>query len=276
VSGRPGTLLVVAGVFIREGRLLLARRPAGRSWAGLWEFPGGKVEDGETPEDALVREWQEEMNVTPVGLAPFHFSTTFGADRGDSSRHVTLLFFEVNGIVGKPRAVTVDAVRWCSAAEARLLPTPPADTPALGRLLEKAAGTGAFTDTESAAGLALVREHAARSPFIEESESLSSLRALAFRKPRPDGAGVVSGILVATPDGGARAYRNVCPHVPIPLDRGGEPLLTEEGFLACRNHGALFDVENGFCVAGPCAGESLEALPVEPSGVGWALAGGRA
>jgi 8-oxo-dGTP diphosphatase len=271
----PGTLLVVAGVFVREGRLLLARRPAGRPWAGLWEFPGGKVEDGETPEDALVREWREEMDVTPMGLIPFSFSTIAGADRGDSSRHVTLLFFEVNGIVGEPRAVTVDAVRWCSAAEARLLPTPPADAPALGRLLEKAATTGAFADTESVEGRDLVRALAARSPFIENSESLSSLRAVAFKKPRPDGAGTVSGLLVATP-GGARAYRNVCPHVPIPLDRGGEPLLTEEGFLACRNHGALFDVENGFCVAGPCAGESLEALPVEPRGAGWALAGGGA
>ncbi len=275
MSGAPGTLLVVAGVFVREGRLLLARRPAGRAWAGLWEFPGGKVEAGETPEDALVREWREEMDVTPVGLAPFHFETTAGAAPGDSSRHVTLLFFEVNGIVGEPRAVTVDAVRWCAAAEAKILPMPPADASALSRLLERAAGEGTFADTESAAGLALVREHASRTPFIENSESLSSLRALAFRKPRLDGAGTVSGILVATPDG-ARAYRNVCPHVPIPLDRGGEPLMTEEGFLACRNHGALFAVEDGFCVAGPCAGESLESVAVEPQGTGWALSGGDA
>lgn len=271
----PATLLVVAGIFVRERRILLARRPAGRPWAGLWEFPGGKVEGGETPEDALVREWREEMDVTPVGLTPFTFSTTAGAGPGDSSRHVTLLFFEVNGIVGEPRAVTVDAVRWCSAAEARLLPTPPLDAPALRQLLEEA-GSAHFRDTESEAGLALAREHASRTPFIENSESLSSVRALAFRKPRKDGAGTVSGLLVATPDGGARAYRNVCPHVPIPLDRGGEPLLTEEGFLACRNHGALFAVEDGFCVAGPCAGESLEAIPVEPRGAGWALAGGGA
>jgi 8-oxo-dGTP diphosphatase len=272
VSGTPGTLIVVAGIFVRGGRLLLARRPAGRAWAGLWEFPGGKVEAGETPEDALVREWQEEMDVTPLGLTPFSFSTIAGADREDSSRHVTLLFFEVNGIGGEPRAVTVDAVRWCPAEEARLLPTPPGDAAALRRLLEQA-GESAFADTESAAGFALVREHAARSPFIENSESLSSLRALAFRKPRVDGAGAVSGILVATPDG-ARAYRNICPHVPIPLDRGGEPLLTEEGFLACRNHGALFAVDDGFCVAGPCAGESLESVAVERRGFGWALAGG--
>jgi 8-oxo-dGTP diphosphatase len=273
VSGAPGTLLVVAGVFVRDGRVLLARRPAGRAWAGLWEFPGGKVEEGETPEDALVREWQEEMDVTPVGLTPFSFSTIAGTDRGDSSRHVTLLFFEVNGIVGEPRAVSVDAVRWCPAEEARLLPTPPGDAPALERLAAR--GGGRFLDTETEAGRDLVRAHASRSPFIENSESLSSLRALAFRKPRKDGAGAVSGILVATP-GGARAYRNVCPHVPIPLDRGGEPLLTEEGFLACRNHGALFAVEDGFCVAGPCAGETLASIPVERRGAGWALAGGGA
>ena len=272
MSGGPGTLLVVAGVFVREGRLLLARRPAGRAWAGLWEFPGGKVEAGETPEDALMREWQEEMDVTPVGLTPFSFCTTAGAATAVASQHVTLLFFEVNGILGEPRAVAVDAVRWCSAAEARLLPTPPGDAAALRRLIEDADG-GSFADTESDEGRDLVRAHAARSPFIENSESLSSLHALAFRKPRKDGAGAVSGILVATPEG-ARAYRNVCPHVPIPLDRGGEPLLTEEGFLACRNHGALFAVEDGFCIAGPCAGETLDSIPVERRGAGWALAGG--
>lgn len=275
MSGAPETLLVVAGVFVREGRLLLARRPAGRAWAGLWEFPGGKVEAGETPEDALVREWREEMDVTPVGLTPFSFSTIAGTDPGDSSRHVTLLFFEVNGIVGEPRALAVDAVRWCTAAEAKILPMPPADAPTLFRLLEKAAVEGAFANTESDEGRGLVRAHAARSPFIENSESLSSLRALAFKKPWKDGAGVLSGILIATPDG-ACAYRNVCPHVPIPLDRGGEPLLTEEGFLACRNHGALFSVDDGFCVAGPCAGETLDRIAVERRGPGWALSGGDA
>ncbi|HVO51762.1 MAG TPA: Rieske 2Fe-2S domain-containing protein, partial [Thermoanaerobaculia bacterium] len=215
-----------------------------------------------------------EMDVTPVGLSPFAFSTTAGAGSAAPSQHVTLLFFEVNGILGEPRAVAVDAVRWCSAAEARLLPTPPGDAAALRRLFE-AVGGGAFADTESDEGRDLVRVHASRTPLIENSEFLSSVRALAFRKPRKDGAGLVAGILVSTPDG-ARAYRNVCPHVPIPLDRGGEPLLTEEGFLACRNHGALFAVEDGFCVAGPCAGETLESIPVERRGAGWALAGGDA
>jgi 8-oxo-dGTP diphosphatase len=270
----PGTLLVVAGVFVRDGRLLLARRPAGRPWAGLWEFPGGKVEAGETPEDALVREWREEMDVTPVGLTPWRFETSAGAAPDGASPHVTLLFLRIAGLAGVPRAAGVDAVRFSSAPEARLLPTPPLDAPALTWLMEE--GGGVFADTESDEGRDLVRALADRSPFIENSDSLPSVRALAFRKPRRDGAGTVSGLLVATPDGGARAYRNVCPHVPIPLDRGGEPLLTEEGFLACRNHGALFAVEDGFCVAGPCAGESLEPIPVEPRGAGWALAGGGA
>ena len=161
----PGTLLVVAGVFVREGRLLLARRPAGRAWAGLWEFPGGKVEDGETPEDALAREWREEMDVTPVGLTPWRFVTRAEAAPGGTSQHVTLLFLRVGGLVGAPRAVGVDAVRFSPAPEARLLPTPPLDAPALAWLVEE--GGGVFLDTESDEGRDLVRAHASLSPFIK-------------------------------------------------------------------------------------------------------------
>ena len=81
-----GTLLVVAGIFVREGRLLLARRPASGRYPGLWEFPGGKVGPDESPEEALVREWEEEIGVTPLGPVPYSF-----ARDGD----VTLLFFRV-------------------------------------------------------------------------------------------------------------------------------------------------------------------------------------
>jgi mutator protein MutT len=265
-----GTRLVVAGIFVREGRLLLSRRPDGGPWPGLWELPGGKVEDGETPEEALVREWKEEMDVTPVALAPWRFETIADATPGGTSQHVTLLFLRIGGLAGVPCAVAVDAVRFSPSEEARLLPTPPADAAALRHLLEDAEG-GAFEDTESDEGRDRVRALASRSPFIKNSESISSIRALAFVKPRPNGDGVVSGLLVATPDG-ARAYRNVCPHVSIPLDRGGEPLLTADGlFLVCRNHGALFNPEDGLCVAGPCQGESLVPLGVVRSGAGWAL-----
>ncbi|MEO8585059.1 MAG: NUDIX domain-containing protein [Acidobacteriota bacterium] len=269
-SGTRGTQLVVAGVFVRAGRLLLSRRPAGGSWPGLWELPGGKVENGETPEEALIREWKEEMDVTPVALAPWRFESIADATPGGTSQHVTLLFLRVGGLAGVPRAVAVEAVRFSPAEEARLLPTPPADAAALRYLLEDAEGDD-FADTESDEGRDNVRALASRSPFIEASESISSIGALAFRKPRPNGEGVVSGLLVATPNG-ARAYRNVCPHVSIPLDRGGEPLLTTDGlFLVCRNHGALFLPEDGLCVAGPCQGESLVPLAVARSGAGWAL-----
>jgi 8-oxo-dGTP diphosphatase len=270
-----GTRLVVAGIFVRDGKLLLSRRPAGRAWAGLWEFPGGKVEDGETPEEALVREWKEEMDVTPLALAPWTFETIAGAAPGGSSQHVTLLFLRIGGLAVVPRAAAVDAVRFSPAAEARLLPTPPGDAAALRHLLEEAEG-GDFVDTESDEGRDLVRALASRSPFIENSESISSIRVLAFVKLRENGAGVVSGLLVATPDG-ARAYHNVCPHVSIPLDRDGEPLLSEDGrFLVCCNHGALFTPEDGRCVAGPCEGDSLASLRVVRSGAGWALEGGEA
>jgi len=188
---------------------------------------------------------------------------------------VTLLFLRIGGLAGVPRAVAVDAVRFSPAEEARLLPTPPADAAALRHLLEDAEG-GDFEDTESEEGRDHVRALASRSPFIENSESLTSSRAISFRKPRQNGDGVVSGLLVATPDG-ARAFRNVCPHVSISLDRGGEPLLTADGlFLVCRNHGALFTPEDGLCVAGPCQGESLAPLRVVKSGAGWALDTGEA
>jgi mutator protein MutT len=268
-----GTRLVVAGIFVRERRLLMSRRPDGGAWPGLWELPGGKVEDGETPEEALVREWREELDVTPVAVSPYHFETVDGPVPGGAREHVTLLFYEVGGIVGVPRAVGVDAVRFAPAPEARLLPTPPGDAATLRRLLEEAEG-GAFVDTETEAGLALVREHLSRDPFIENSESLPSLRVIRFQKPSRNGAGIVSGLLVATPYG-PRAYRNVCPHVSIPLDRGGEPLLTADGrFLVCRNHGALFAPEDGLCLAGPCEGESLDPLRIARRGAGWALDGG--
>lgn len=267
-----GTSLVVAGILVRERRLLLSRRPSGGAWPGLWELPGGKVESGETPEEALVREWREELDATPLGPVPFDFATDSAAVPGGERGHVTLLFFRVRGLAGTPRPRGVDAVRWCAAEEARLLATPPLDAAVLARLAAENGGT--FRDTGDAEGRALARDLAAEDPFIEGSETLAKAGALAFvKRGRPSGR-AVRGLLVAMP-GGARAYANLCPHVPLPLDRDGEPLLSADGlFLVCRNHGALFTVEDGLCVAGPCVGESLAPLDVTPSGAGWAFEGG--
>ncbi len=67
-------VIVAAGVLVREGRVLLAKRPEGKHLAGLWEFPGGKVEPGESPEDALVREVREELGVELTRFRPFRFA----------------------------------------------------------------------------------------------------------------------------------------------------------------------------------------------------------
>ena len=72
------TILVVAVVLIdRDGRVLLSQRPSGKSMAGLWEFPGGKVENGEVPEEALIRELKEELGIDTwcSCLAPLSFAS---------------------------------------------------------------------------------------------------------------------------------------------------------------------------------------------------------
>lgn len=132
-----GTILVVAGIFVRGGRLLLAQRLPGGRYPGLWEFPGGKVHESESPEEALAREWDEELDATPANLLPDGF-----ARDGD----VTLLFFRVRALLGEPRPKGCAAVRWFDAAEARRLAMPPADLGALARLPE---GERGFHDTES-------------------------------------------------------------------------------------------------------------------------------
>jgi 8-oxo-dGTP diphosphatase len=66
--------IVAAGILIRGGRVILSQRPAGKHLAGLWEFPGGKMEPGESPEAALVREVREELGIEIAGFRPFRFS----------------------------------------------------------------------------------------------------------------------------------------------------------------------------------------------------------
>ncbi len=119
-----GTLLVVAGALVRDGRLLLTRRPDGDPLAGFWELPGGKVEAGETPEAALAREWREELGVEVESSSPLTFAS--GAPDG---RHVTLLVFRVRSLRGEPSPVGVAEVRWTTPAEAARLSLLPADRP---------------------------------------------------------------------------------------------------------------------------------------------------
>ncbi|HEV8269394.1 MAG TPA: NUDIX domain-containing protein [Thermoanaerobaculia bacterium] len=258
------TTLVVAGIYVKDGKLLLARRPLGGHLPGLWEFPGGKVEPNETPESALVREWREELAVTAAGLVPYGF----GVD-ARPERHVTLLFFKIRALLGAPQPVGCEAFRFSPAEEARLLALPPADQPILARLI--AEGRGSLLDTEDSDTPDLLDLADESEGHIAGSEALEERRVVKFRKAGLLGLEHVEGILVAT-DRGPRAYVNVCPHVPIPLDRGGDEFLSEDGAtLACRSHGALFDPGSGVCVSGPCRGESLRSIPVEPDGHGFSV-----
>lgn len=121
---------MVAAVIRRDdGRYLIARRPAGRAMAGLWEFPGGAVEDGETAEAALARELHEELGVTAVIDAPLTF-----AWHREASREVLLLFYRAALGPGEPRGREGQEVRWVTPVELAALPTPPADAELIRRL----------------------------------------------------------------------------------------------------------------------------------------------
>ena len=121
------TLLVSAVALIdADGRVLLAQRPPGKSLAGLWEFPGGKVEAGEIAEAALVRELDEELGVRvqPEDLEP----ACFASDRiGD--RHMILLLYLCRRWQGEPRPLDAAAFDWLSPEDMRPAEMPPADRP---------------------------------------------------------------------------------------------------------------------------------------------------
>jgi 8-oxo-dGTP diphosphatase len=118
--------VVAAALTDPAGRLLIAQRPEGKEHAGLWEFPGGKVESGESPESALVRELREELGITisPAALDPLAFSS---APR--DSRHLLLLLYRCTIWQGEPRALDAAAVRWVLPQELAGFDMPPADRP---------------------------------------------------------------------------------------------------------------------------------------------------
>lgn len=126
------TLTVVAAALIgADGLILLQQRPPGRAMAGLWEFPGGKVEPGETPEAALVRELAEELGIVadPADLAPLTFASVPGA-----ARHMLLLLYTLRRWTGEPRALDAAALRWLRPGEMIAAEMPPADGPFIAML----------------------------------------------------------------------------------------------------------------------------------------------
>ncbi len=130
----PPVHVVAAVLRDARGRILLTRRTEGRDLAGLWEFPGGKVEPGETPEAALARELREELEIeAEVGAAV----TCVEAD--SPGKRVRLDVREVR-FRGKPRGAEGQALAWVPLRKLPDYPMPPADLPVVELLLRGAAG----------------------------------------------------------------------------------------------------------------------------------------
>jgi 8-oxo-dGTP diphosphatase len=124
---------VVAAVLINaEGQALVQKRAADRSMAGLWEFPGGKVELNERPEDALVRELREELGIYVQldDLTPFSFAS---APLGE--KHLLLLLYICQNWVGEPAPLDAEAVLWSDIDALQKLDMPPADVPLVKSLI---------------------------------------------------------------------------------------------------------------------------------------------
>ena len=134
----PTMTVVAAALADGEGRVLLQQRAPGRAMAGLWEFPGGKVDAGELPEAALARELEEELGITVAAedLAPACFAS---APHGKS--HMILLLYLCRRWQGEPRPLDASALRWEWPEQMRALAMPPADEP-LVNLLEILLGGG--------------------------------------------------------------------------------------------------------------------------------------
>jgi 8-oxo-dGTP diphosphatase len=127
-------LLVVACALIdRDGRVLIAQRPEGKGMAGLWEFPGGKVEAGERPEQSLIRELHEELGITvkEACLAPLTF-----ASYGYEDFHLLMPLYVCRRWDGIVQATEHKALKWVRPQALRDYPMPPADEPLIPALID--------------------------------------------------------------------------------------------------------------------------------------------
>ena len=127
-GSRPLVLVAAAALVDEDARVLVATRPERKSMAGLWEFPGGKVEPGETPEACLVRELEEELGIVtkPPCLAPLSF-----ASHAYPSFHLLMPLFVCRVWEGEPMPKEGQQIRWLRPKQLFTLPMPEADRPLL-------------------------------------------------------------------------------------------------------------------------------------------------
>ena len=126
MADKPIVLVAAAALVDADGRVLICQRPEGKQLAGLWEFPGGKVEAGETPEACLIRELEEELGieVTHACLAPFVF-----ASHAYETFHLLMPLYLVRRWSGTVTAREHKALAWVKPAKLGDYPMPPADAP---------------------------------------------------------------------------------------------------------------------------------------------------
>ena len=127
----PTILVAAVALFDVDGRVLIAQRPQGKSMAGLWEFPGGKVEPGETPERALIRELGEELGIDTVEscLAPFTF-----ASHAYDDFHLLMPLYVCRKWTGKVTPMEDQAIKWVLPMRLGDYPMPAADIPLVAML----------------------------------------------------------------------------------------------------------------------------------------------
>jgi 8-oxo-dGTP diphosphatase len=132
-AGLPLVLVAAVALVDADGRVLIAKRPDGKSMAGLWEFPGGKVEAGERPELALIRELREELDidVTEVCLAPLTF-----ASHAYETFHLLMPLYVCRRWKGMVASLEGQELKWVKPNRLRDYPMPPADLPLIPHLID--------------------------------------------------------------------------------------------------------------------------------------------
>ena len=137
LAGTDMLLVSAVALIDRDGRVLLAQRPEGKAMAGLWEFPGGKIEPGETPETALIRELDEELGINTAAscLAPLNFAShSYSASDNRAAFHLLMMLYVCRRWQGRPQPIEGGALKWVRPQQLRDYPMPEADIPLIAAL----------------------------------------------------------------------------------------------------------------------------------------------